>query len=117
MRRYLLRFLASLAAVALTSCVEAPFERVNPNDPAVEFTMAIEASADTVTTNSRVVHFRLVTAPQVTGYEPAWSAEPSNIAVHVGGGTFNVVAGPTATITVTAAFLGRSASYVITRVP
>lgn len=117
MRRHYRRFLLSVTAVAFASCVEAPFERVNPNDPAVEFTMAIEASADTVTTNSRVVHFRLVTTPQVTGYEPAWSAEPSSIAVHVGGGTFNVVAGPTATITVTAAFLGRSASYVITRVP
>lgn len=117
MRRYSLRILAPIAVLALASCVEAPFEHVNPNDPAVEFTMAIEASADTVTTNSRVVHFRLVTTPQVTGYEPAWSAEPSNLAVHVGGGTFNVVAGPTATITVTAAFLGRSASYVITRVP
>lgn len=117
MRRHFRRFLLSVTAVASASCVEAPFERVNPNDPAVEFTMAIEASADTVTTNSRVVHFRLVTTPQVTGYEPAWSAEPSNIAVHVGGGTFNIVAGPTATITVTAAFLGRSASYVITRVP
>lgn len=118
MRRNLLRRLGAVLAVTLSSsCVEAPFERVNPNDPAVEFTMAIEASTDTVTTNSRVVHFRLLTTPAITGYEPAWTAEPAGVAVHAGGGTFTVVAGSPLTITVTASFAGRSASYAITRVP
>lgn len=113
-----LRLMTFALGVALTgSCVEGPFAHVNPNDPAVEFTMAIVASADTVTSDARIVNFRLVTTPQITGYEPAWSASPAGLATHLGGGTFVVVAGPPASILITAAYLGRSVSYTLTRVP
>lgn len=114
----ILRVMSGVLALALiSSCVEGPFEHVNPNDPAVEFTMSIVASRDTVTTDARVVNFRLVTDPQITGYEPAWSATPAGLAVHLGGGTFVVVAGPPTSILITASYLGRSVSYNLTRVP
>jgi hypothetical protein len=108
---------AVLAASLLGSCVEAPFAHVNPNDPAVEFTMSIVASADTATSETRVVQFRLITDPQITGHEPAWSASPALLAVHLGGGAFSFVPGPSTTVLITAAFLGRTATYNITRMP
>jgi hypothetical protein len=109
--------LAVIVCLCLVSgCVEGPFERRSPFDPAVEVTMSIRASTDTVSQASPYVVLWLETTPAVSGFEPTWEA-PDGGLISVGGGLFRWQPGPAANVTVRARFAWRSATYVIRRVP
>lgn len=105
-------------ALAVASCVDAPFARVNPNDPAVEFSMVLVSSRDTITMAEPSVVFQIITDPVMVGYTPLWTSNHGGLS-NLGGGSFQLVT-PSASvqpITVTASFIGRTASRVIYRAP
>jgi len=112
------RLSIALLALSVASCVDAPFARVNPNDPAVEFSMELVSSRDTITMSNPFVVFQVVTDPVLVGYEPVWTSNHGGLS-NLGGGSFRLVT-PSASvqpITVTASFIGRTATRVIYRAP
>lgn len=114
------RLLWPFCAVALVaSCVDGPFARVNPHDPAFEYTLELRVSRDTVTPLNPVVLVQLVTDPLIVGYRPIYEAD-SPFLSHLGDGVFLLNTPPTGVfaVNITASIDGtRSVSRVIHRAP
>lgn len=111
---------ASVAVLAFAAgCMDGPFPRVNPNDPAVEFTMQIVSSSDTLSPSRTRIVMQTVTQPVLNGFKPSWGNTPSPYVYHAGNGVFVLGVAPTVptTVTVTASFEYQSASRNIVIMP
>jgi hypothetical protein len=111
--------LALAMGTASIACVEAPFERVNPNDREFAGTISVISSRDTISPANPIVVFKVVTDPVVTGYEPRWVILTGEGVTHVGSGVFQLTVMPNTPtpVTIAARFQDRMVSRTIIRAP
>jgi hypothetical protein len=86
------RFTLALTALvlAVSACVEGPFERTNPRDAASTYRFTLVASRDTVSPANPVVVLNLVSDPVVVGYQPFYISQDSTRLRHEGNGVFRL---------------------------
>ncbi|MCE9602809.1 MAG: hypothetical protein K8S21_11450 [Gemmatimonadetes bacterium] len=111
-------WLAGILAT-LSSCVDGPFVRANPNDTGLQFEMRLVSSVDTISPANPTVVFQVVTDPVMRGYDPIWTVTRGGGVISLGNGVYELYTTPTApaSFEVTASYVGRSASRTVIRMP
>lgn len=99
---------SALLLVAL-GCVDGPFARHNPSDPANELELAIVGGVDTLRTAGQQMTLQVVSRPPISGYIVHWRSSDPGRLFSYGNGNFQVSSVmPTMPVTVTvSAQLGR----------
>lgn len=116
-RRVVLALLLSTASVV--SCIDGPFARSNPYDPAVVRSIRLVALVDTVRRVGEHAAFQLVTDPPVSGLSQPWSTDRPDLFSAGVDGRFELLVLPTDTVvaTMTTGIANRRASAQVVVAP
>jgi hypothetical protein len=85
-----IRLLLVPLLLALGSCWDGPFARLNPYDDAAELAVRIAGGSDTLDAAGVWVIYQLVTEPATTGVDVAWVSSDPDLVVSQGQGLFFV---------------------------
>jgi hypothetical protein len=110
---------AATATLLLGACLDGPFARVNPNDPAAVLELSLVGGRDTLVQVGQQALFQLVTEPVTAGYSVSWSSSTTSLLIPRGFGRFEVVAlpGSVATIEIRATLGTRSVTRDVVILP